>query len=175
MILIKLLKLRSLYTWNLFHMWAHFYTKSSRVSVWKGSNPLMGLNKTRIFDPWFQSAFVCDCLSEKNFPHVRFLSALRFSPTMCTRKLAPPDYVNLLERPFSTNAKCSYCISVISRCIVCALAIYLCGIARICHMAKKKLFRYVYVNNSLLNRMENQALPNGTVIYVGATISGPLI
>lgn len=157
MIPVKLLTLRSLYTWNLFHTQA--FTPTPKAPVWTcGMNPILlrvwmecKSFMTRIFDPcWFQSTFTR--LPGREFStravplrfFVHSLSVLKLlqipstppSPTptacVCIRKLALPDYVNLLERPFSINAKCP-CISVISRRTVCALAIYR-GIARTCEL-----------------------------------------
>lgn len=114
----------------------------------------------RIFDPCrFQSAFAIRS-GEKDFPHVRSLFALRRScyksPStayVCICKLAPPDYVNLVERSFSTNAKCP-CISVTSRCTVCALrdlSRYRSNLLSIRCRESKSLLKYVYVDNNPLN------------------------
>jgi len=135
MILTKLLKLRFLYTWNIFsHVSFHSYRKLSceRVEWTQSSHKSSEVQGfiTRIFDPFNSGVYSYAITQARRIFHTCDFSSLYASAVInypaacvCTRKFASPDYVNLLERPFSTNAKCS-CISIISRCTVCALIIY---------------------------------------------------
>lgn len=103
---------------------------------------------TRILNPSrSRNASACDCIYE-NFPYVRLFFASQRnrlcyckSPPRALVSLLPSaflplNYVNSLERPFSTNAKCPVFQSF--PCRVCALAIHR-GIAQ----SSLQTFRYI--------------------------------
>lgn len=118
--LIKLLTIRSLCIYQISYVSFHLSVGSSCVSVWNVFNPLMDLNEmwrcmTRILNPSrSRNASACDCIYE-NFPYVRLFFASQRnrlcyckSPPRALVSLLPSaflplNYVNSLERPFSTQ------------------------------------------------------------------------
>lgn len=138
-ILIKLLKLRSLYTWNLFHTWG--LIPMPKTLVWAcGMNLILLIwVECKTLEQGF--SILVDFRvhsyairsSEENFPHVRFpfalcLSCYKFPYAYALVSLHSVMLIYSSDRfPQMRSAPAIW--FDIFRCTVCALTIY-CGIVR---------------------------------------------